>query len=300
MNELASAFRNAGLMQFEPAKAAIKDAKADAVIDYAKRVKDWPTLETAVDAKIEDQREFVRWWKETVRAAETAGRHKVANADRGLLPMGAAEKRTGISQQQVSRWRNSLKDEAKYRDVLFGPSYKKAMAGVLAANRVVETTHQNEWFTPPEYIELARSVLGEIDLDPASHPIAQEWVRAAEFFTKEDDGLKKKWRGRVWLNPPYAQPDIGLFIDKLISEVSGGSVHEAIVLTHNYTDTAWFQKAAEVSSVICFPRGRVRFVSPEGVLAAPTQGQAFHYFGASAERFANVFSGVGFIAEVSK
>jgi hypothetical protein len=42
------------------------DAKADSVIDYAKRVKDWPTLETAVEAKIEDQREFVRWWKETV------------------------------------------------------------------------------------------------------------------------------------------------------------------------------------------------------------------------------------------
>jgi hypothetical protein len=30
------------------------------VIDYAKRVKDWPTLEIAVDAKIDDQAEFVR------------------------------------------------------------------------------------------------------------------------------------------------------------------------------------------------------------------------------------------------
>jgi hypothetical protein len=30
-----------------------------AVIDYTKRVKDWPTLETAVDRKIEDQKEFV-------------------------------------------------------------------------------------------------------------------------------------------------------------------------------------------------------------------------------------------------
>jgi hypothetical protein len=31
-----------------------------AVIDYTKRVKDWPTLETAVDRKIDDQKEFVR------------------------------------------------------------------------------------------------------------------------------------------------------------------------------------------------------------------------------------------------
>jgi hypothetical protein len=51
----------------------------------------------------------------------------------------------------------------KYREVLFGPSYKKAMAGVLGANCGVETTHENEWFTPQEYIELARVVLGEID-----------------------------------------------------------------------------------------------------------------------------------------
>ena len=36
----------------------LKDAKADAVIDYAKRVKDWPTLETAVEKKMEDQTEF--------------------------------------------------------------------------------------------------------------------------------------------------------------------------------------------------------------------------------------------------
>jgi hypothetical protein len=28
------------------------------VIDYAKRVKDWPTLEAAVERKIEDQRDF--------------------------------------------------------------------------------------------------------------------------------------------------------------------------------------------------------------------------------------------------
>ena len=41
----------------------------DAVIEYAKRVKDWPTLERAVDEKIAEQADFVHWWKESVRAA---------------------------------------------------------------------------------------------------------------------------------------------------------------------------------------------------------------------------------------
>ncbi len=33
----------------------------------AKRVKDWPTLVTAIEKKMEDQTEFVRWWDEGVQ-----------------------------------------------------------------------------------------------------------------------------------------------------------------------------------------------------------------------------------------
>lgn len=102
----------------------------------ANRVKDWPTLEKAVDAKIEDQKEFVRRWRETVR--RPGGKEAQAiRADRGELVLDddAATKLTGIKHQQVSRWRNSLKDETKYRDILFGPSYKKAMAGAHCKTR---------------------------------------------------------------------------------------------------------------------------------------------------------------------
>jgi hypothetical protein len=54
-------------------------------------------------AEIEDQREFVRWWRETVRGNQDGNRGKSAAQN------GAAEELTGISHQQVSRWRNSLK-----------------------------------------------------------------------------------------------------------------------------------------------------------------------------------------------
>ena len=45
---------------FKPQAAKTQDAKADAVAEYAKKVRDWPTLETAIDKKMEDQIEFVR------------------------------------------------------------------------------------------------------------------------------------------------------------------------------------------------------------------------------------------------
>ena len=101
----------------------LKDAKADAVIDYAKRVKDWPTLETAVEKKMEDQTEFVRWWDENIRPAGQGN-----NAVQRYLSKDEAETQTGITQQQVSKWRRRLKEPEKYRDMLFGAAYAKAMA----------------------------------------------------------------------------------------------------------------------------------------------------------------------------
>jgi phage N-6-adenine-methyltransferase len=247
------------LVPFDPKTAAVNDAQADALIDYAKRVKNWPTLEIAIAAKIEDQAEFVRWWRATVR-----GDGRPGNGPRSatVLSCEDAEKLTGITKQQVSRWGVALKDREAYRIKLYGRAYRVAMAGEPEAFRTYFTGN-NEWFTPPECLDLAREVMGGIDLDPASHPLAQERVQAAQFFSKDNDGLNRKWRGRVWMNPPYSQPEIEQFIEKLICEVSAGHVVEAIVLTNNSTDTTWFQKAALWANAICFTRGRIRFIAPD-------------------------------------
>ena len=159
-------------------------------------------------------------------------------------------------------------------------------------------TGENEWYTPADHLALARKVLGAIDLDPASSEIANRTVQAERFFTIDDNGLESEWAGRVWLNPPYAQPAISHFSEKMVAEVNSGRIDAALMLTHNYTDTAWFQRLARAASAICFTRGRVRFVSPDGVLAAPTQGQAFFYFGHDVDLFVEVFASVGFVVEV--
>jgi ParB family chromosome partitioning protein len=164
--------------------------------------------------------------------------------------------------------------------------------------RGTQGTGENEWFTPAEYVELARVVLGAIDLDPASSDKAQEVVDAERYFTKADDGLTQEWRGCVWLNPPYAQPLIADFVSKMVAERVAGRVTAAIMLTHNYTDTSWFHEAAGVADAICFTRGRVKFYDPEGEFAAPTQGQAFFYFGANVTAFFEQFKNIGFVVEV--
>lgn len=152
----------------------------------------------------------------------------------------------------------------------------------------------NEWYTPAEYIEAAWRVMGRIDLDPASSPIANATVKALRYYTVEDDGLAQAWSGRVWMNPPYAGELIGQFTEKMERHFRAGDVTEALVLVNNATETNWFQRLLACASAVCFPKQRVRFVDPDGNSSgAPLQGQAVLYLGNNGERFGNEFNGFG-------
>lgn len=151
----------------------------------------------------------------------------------------------------------------------------------------------NEWYTPPEYINAAVEVMGGIDLDPATSEAANAVVGAACLFTAEDNGLLRHWQGRVWMNPPYASELVGKFADKLALHATAGDVSEAIVLVNNATETAWFHTLAGVASAVVFPRGRVRFWEPGGAISAPLQGQAVIYIGPSPDRFLAAFRRFG-------
>ena len=163
---------------------------------------------------------------------------------------------------------------------------------------VAHNSGENEWYTPDDYLIAAREVMGGIDLDPASSAIAQKRVKAKRYYTKDDDGLVQEWSGRVWMNPPYDGALIGRFASKLVQHFGDGMVTEAAVLVNNATETAWFQSLASVASAICFPRGRVRFLDPEGNLGAPLQGQAVVYFGSNTDGFRKRFGQFGIVASL--
>jgi phage N-6-adenine-methyltransferase len=163
---------------------------------------------------------------------------------------------------------------------------------------VSNNSGNNEWYTPEDYVAAARDVLGGIDLDPASSAEANEIVQAEDFYTIDDDGLEQEWRGRVWMNPPYAQPLIGEFTEKLADSFEQGKVDAAISLVNNATETQWFQRLARNAAAICFPDGRIRFWNPETKKGAPLQGQAFVYHGHDVSLFMERFAQIGLVVEV--
>jgi len=158
---------------------------------------------------------------------------------------------------------------------------------------VTNNSGNNEWYTPPEFIEAARAVLGGFDLDPASSEVANRTVKAARFFTADDDGLSQEWPvGRIWCNPPYSSSLIGQFAERLTAEFRRGS--SGIVLVNNATETGWFQTLGAECAAVCFPRGRIKYLTPAGIPAnTPLQGQALLYFGENADKFEATFGAIG-------
>jgi len=173
---------------------------------------------------------------------------------------------------------------------------KAIVQEVLKRPHVANNSGNNEWYTPAEFIEAAVDVMGCIDLDPASNPIANKVVKADKYYTAEDNGLDKTWSGNVWLNPPYASDLIGKFADKLVSERENYT--QAIVLVNNATETEWFNKIVSIASAVCFPKSRVKFYMPDGKTGAPLQGQAVLYIGEKPKEFTDVFCKLGWCCNV--
>ncbi|NBT52930.1 MAG: hypothetical protein EBT12_15505, partial [Marivivens sp.] len=156
-------------------------------------------------------------------------------------------------------------------------------------------SESNEWYTPSEYVEAARRVMGSIDLDPASCPQANETVNASTFYTKEDDGFTQTWSGKVWCNPPYGKDDgesnQGRWTRRLIDAYESGEIEEAVFLVNAVTDRSWFEPFWNYA--ICFVSRRIKFYSPDKRSANPTHGSVIVYLGDDIEAFIDHFQEFG-------
>lgn len=116
----------------------------------------------------------------------------------------------------------------------------------------------SEWFTPPEIF----AALGlTFDLDPCQPEEGRAFlsVPCRRFLTAADDGLKHPWQGLVWMNPPFGGRNGQVpWLQKFIAHGNG------IALVAARTSAGWFHDLATQADTMLFPKGKTKFVRPDG------------------------------------
>jgi hypothetical protein len=288
----------------------VKDVrdKAVAIRAYAKQAKNRNMETDAIEIRVRAERRLGEMLaagpKNTGTKGQLKGRHSSGGAKREPPEKSVVTiTELGVSKKLSARARKAaaMPDEefegklADWRGRVEANEDGAIPGDPMAAKpHVAHNSGDNEWYTPTEYIEAARKVMGSIDLDPASTDEANAVVKAAKFYTAEQDGLVRTWKGNIWLNPPFGSELIGRFAQKMVESIE---VVQAIVLVNNATETRWFQLLLTKTTCLCFPASRIKFWHPRKV-ATPLQGQAIIGIGVNEEKFRAEFKCFGSICRI--
>jgi len=196
-----------------------------------------------------------------------------------------------------TKQRRDVWNEAELAD---GGTPSGAALARMSEQNPLLSSKSNEWYTPAAIIESARAAMGSIDLDPASCEMANEIVRANDYFTIDDDGLTKEWHGNVWLNPPYGKDEKrkkgnkALWTREVIDRFNRGEIMSACVLVTNSTCEKWFQPIWDFP--VCFMHRRIKFETGTVVQTnQPTVGTVVFYLGNNPAAFIREFRQHGHI-----
>ena len=121
-------------------------------------------------------------------------------------------------------------------------------------NDLMFSSATDEWYTPIEFFNQLDSEF-HFNLDPCA---TDQNHKCKHYFTREIDGLSKKWGGyNVFCNPPYGRT-IGLWVKKAYEESKKPNTLVVMLLPAR-TDTKWFHDYIYGKAEIRFIKGRLKF-----------------------------------------
>jgi|SRR5579862_978476 len=126
-------------------------------------------------------------------------------------------------------------------------------------NAALHSADAPDWQMPAEYVEAARQAMGGIDLDPMTDSEAQARIQATNFYTAFDDGLSRRWDGRVFLNP--AGGLVNAAWDKLMSSLRVTAfIWVGFSLEQLQTLQSAKHKTHPLDFYLCIPSRRIAFI----------------------------------------
>ena len=123
----------------------------------------------------------------------------------------------------------------------------KITKGLTSTGNIVAET--------PKYLFDKISSIFNFSLDVCALP---ENAKCESYYTPEDDGLSKPWRGGVWCNPPYGR-EISSWVRKAYEESQKEYNSFVLMLLPARTDTKWWWEYVQGKATLFFIKGRVKF-----------------------------------------
>ena len=156
------------------------------------------------------------------------------------------------------------------------------MIGRAVVFSSVRNGGSDDWKTPEKVLKAVRRI-APIALDPCS--TRGNPTRAAVYWYRY--GLTYNWcifaySGLVFVNPPYSR--CADWIAKIISETNNPANRRKIAvvaLVPSRTDQPWYQRSMETAQLVCFVKGRLRFIGATN--GAPFPSTLF-YWGPNARK----------------
>lgn len=230
------------------------------------------------------------WWDAAGHEQSASLSAAEYDSTEAAIARGQALQTLERQRQQVAAALEHIATVAKQHGLLLPPQKSHDCT-------VQHSSDSNEWYTLPIWVEQARTLMGGIDLDPASSAEAQSWIQALTYYTQQDDGLQQHWCGRLWLNPPYgkrnhAQKTYGAtaWVQRAIAEYEAGRVTQAVL---------WLRASGNAGIRALEQRGFSRVTlgriphAPPGANGVPQKAVGHDtvvwYFGPHTERFHALF-----------
>lgn len=180
------------------------------------------------------------------------------------ISQGEVARRAGVSRKTVSELEHGRGSVASLLCVMaaIGGTARKAepVRPSWAFDRSLE---RDKRFTPQWFLDHVVEAFGPICLDPCGHELSP--VSARRRILLPEDGLKASWANSLlaFVNPPFSA--LVKWLNRAVDAWESGEAQTVFLLIPARTDSATFQDRVAGRADVGLMRGRIRFLSAEGV-----------------------------------
>lgn len=191
-----------------------------------------------------------------------------------------------------------IQDYEQYKGPLAGTAWSWLPDPLTSFQDYFTVTRLDDGGYEAPIVERASQAMGGIDLDAASHWIANRWLHQAgieigDYFHVNRSAMEHDWVGRVWLNPPYG--DNERWFARAIEMMDEGKLEQLCMVSPVWAFTT--QIASEMTrrasaAVLLSPTPK--FLNPADASRTGTnQPHAVFYWGDRSADFLMAYGDIG-------